>query len=296
MIRKEKGFTLIELLVVIAIIALLMSILMPALRNVREQARNSMCMQRLQQWGVMYSMYASENDGGMMDWAEYAWAGGDFVEHAWIPMMYEYAKGYEVYLCPSATELWRYGLDFSSPRAAWDFQFIVGGELSSVEFYDYYRTGTPPNYIYAYGSYGKNGFISTNKEPWGDEPDSIPWTFQNVRVKGTFRIPIQGCSAFMGGFPTIYDEPDPTSFHSPFGEGGELGRWNFDRHNLSINLVFLDWSVRKVGLRQLWSLRWTRQKDPATDQIGWGNLNIVPDWNDPMVWPEWMRNAKNYDL
>jgi len=58
----------------------------------------------------------------------------------------------------------------------------------------------------------------------------------------------------------------------------------------------LDWSVRKVGLRQLWSLRWTRQKDPATDQIGWGNLNIVPDWNDPMVWPEWMRNAKNYDL
>ncbi|MHC4115854.1 MAG: type II secretion system protein, partial [Planctomycetota bacterium] len=50
--RQRKGFTLIELLVVIAIIALLMSILMPALRNVRNQAKDTMCRQKLQQWGV----------------------------------------------------------------------------------------------------------------------------------------------------------------------------------------------------------------------------------------------------
>ncbi|MHC4466097.1 MAG: type II secretion system protein, partial [Planctomycetota bacterium] len=65
---RKKGFTLIELLVVIAIIALLMSILMPALRNVRDQAKDSMCQQRLQQWAVMYSMYADEWDGKLMGW------------------------------------------------------------------------------------------------------------------------------------------------------------------------------------------------------------------------------------
>jgi prepilin-type N-terminal cleavage/methylation domain-containing protein len=65
--RQRKGFTLIELLVVIAIIALLMSILMPALRNVRDQAKDSMCKQNLQQWGVMFNMYSGEYDGKLMD-------------------------------------------------------------------------------------------------------------------------------------------------------------------------------------------------------------------------------------
>jgi prepilin-type N-terminal cleavage/methylation domain-containing protein len=63
-VKKLRGFTLIELLVVIAIIALLMSILMPALRNVRDQAKNSICLQRLKQWGVMFNMYADDHDGG----------------------------------------------------------------------------------------------------------------------------------------------------------------------------------------------------------------------------------------
>ena len=47
--NKQKAFTLIELLVVIAVIALLMAILMPALRRAKEQARALVCGRHLQQ-------------------------------------------------------------------------------------------------------------------------------------------------------------------------------------------------------------------------------------------------------
>ena len=65
--RKAKAFTLIELLVVIAIIALLMSILMPALTRVKKQARTVACLGLLKQWSQFFSMYTEENDGYLME-------------------------------------------------------------------------------------------------------------------------------------------------------------------------------------------------------------------------------------
>ena len=62
----RKAFTLIELLVVIAIIALLMSILMPALQRVKSQARSVACLSKLKQWGLFFAMYAEDYNGRFM--------------------------------------------------------------------------------------------------------------------------------------------------------------------------------------------------------------------------------------
>ncbi len=61
--RTGRGFTLIELLVVIAIIALLMSILMPALGHARAQANRLVCSTNLRNLAQAAHLYADENDG-----------------------------------------------------------------------------------------------------------------------------------------------------------------------------------------------------------------------------------------
>ena len=60
--KIAKGFTLIELLVVIAIIALLLSILMPALQRVKEQAKQTRCQANLKQIGLAMHAYAGDYD------------------------------------------------------------------------------------------------------------------------------------------------------------------------------------------------------------------------------------------
>ena len=78
--KNKGGFTLIELLVVIAVIAVLVSMLLPALQGARAQAKKVVCGTQLKQVGTIWLMYADENN----DVLPIGYPGGSFNYIYWF--------------------------------------------------------------------------------------------------------------------------------------------------------------------------------------------------------------------
>ena len=104
--RSRRGFTLIELLVVIAIIALLMSILMPAINRAKKQARSIGCRARLRSWGFLFKLYTDDNEGYFNEGWGYGQhhSGMNGELGLWMNALRPYYRDeWKMLLCPTAT-------------------------------------------------------------------------------------------------------------------------------------------------------------------------------------------------
>jgi prepilin-type N-terminal cleavage/methylation domain-containing protein/prepilin-type processing-associated H-X9-DG protein len=93
--RMRRGFTLIELLVVIAIIAILASLLLPALSKAKWQAKKTVCLSHLKQFGVGSQIYADDDSNGALS-AALNWGDDDL---NWLYP--QYVRSLEIFVCPS---------------------------------------------------------------------------------------------------------------------------------------------------------------------------------------------------
>jgi prepilin-type processing-associated H-X9-DG protein len=80
-------------------------------------------------------------------------------------------------------------------------------------------------------------------------------------------------------------EDEKSSF--PCGCQGSMQRFCVNRHDGYVNASFLDGSAQRVGLKELWSLKWHRNYKTANR---WTKVG----WVRPEDWPQWMRNFKDY--
>ncbi len=111
------------------------------------------------------------------------------------------------------------------------------------------------------------------------------WYWAAPDVRGASRIPLFLDSTWLGGMPQ-HDNTPPT-LENGTGGSGMMQRYCVDRHNGLNNAVAVDFSVRKVGIKELWTLKWHRKFDTSGPWTLAGGAQ-------PDAWPEWMRNFKQY--
>ena len=283
--RTRKAFTLIELLVVISIVVLLMAILLPVLQRVRNQGRAVVCQANLKQWGTTLNMYIEDNEGCFPYYRyeqDIIWflrgslaSYNDPIDKSIRPVN---TKG--IACCPMAV---RRGSRTKFRRLHEGKTIMEAWWGTTFEAYELMGPGRPFRF-----SYGFNGWLFNDRYSFESIGHSY---FHHHRhespniflLKNRSNIPVFLDCTMPYGHPKATEGPPRRG-----GSNGPLMHpFCMNRHNGYINGLFLDWSVRKIGVKELWTLKWHQYFDTAGPWTKAGG--VLPE-----DWPYWMRKFKDY--
>jgi prepilin-type N-terminal cleavage/methylation domain-containing protein len=279
MMSKPRAFTLVEIIVVIGVIALLMAILLPALQRTSQMAKAIACRGNLRQWDLMFAMYADGNDSRLFKQVH-----GD----TWIGPMEPYYRGCKdsLFVCPMATRPYigkpeqlptDLGISALTQERYWAMAYIGAG----TKYHAWWLFEPKP-----FCSYGLNDWLL-------DPASSSGGTGSIADLGNASMVPVFLDCIWRGSRPHDLDKPpadDVCPPESPAGANPQLSAMQYfciDRHERSINGAFLDGSIRKVGLKELWTLKWHQYFDPNGPWTKAGGAG-------PEDWPDWMREFKGY--
>ena len=119
--RPGNAFTLIELLVVVAIIAILASLLLPALAKSKEKAKATVCLSNMRQIGFAHRFYAEDHEGVFVQLAKAVAAPPDAIwpgNNTWWPDMLQETLGgsAQIHSCPSLLSPDDFGIGMNHPE------------------------------------------------------------------------------------------------------------------------------------------------------------------------------------